>query len=156
MAGTPKKRPASSRQSAGKGPAKPGKPKASGRPGATRAPGGPKSPARAARKPGGAAPNKRPGRAPAGPRPQLVGGGEDRLQKIISEAGLASRRGAERLIEEGRVTVNGQVVTEQGLKADPARDRIAVDGRPLPPPQQLRYYMFHKPAGYLTTLSDPQ
>ncbi len=81
---------------------------------------------------------------------------KQRLQKIIAEAGLASRRGAERLIAEGRVKVNGRVVTEQGLKVDPGRDKIAVDGRLLPAPQKLHYFMFHKPAGYLTTLSDPQ
>ena len=103
-------------------------------------------------------PKKRPGRRPvkaAQTKPPSVEGGE-RLQKIISEAGLASRRGAERLIAEGRVSVNGRVVTEQGLKADPGRDKIQVDGRPLPPPQKLHYYMFNKPAGYLTTLSDPK
>lgn len=80
----------------------------------------------------------------------------ERLQKIIAEAGLASRRGAERLIAEGRVQINGRVVSGQGLKADPARDRITVDGRPLPTPQKLQYFMFHKPAGCLTTLSDPR
>ncbi len=81
---------------------------------------------------------------------------QERLQKIIAEAGLASRRGAERLIDEGRVSVNGRVVTEPGSKADPGRDEIKVDGRLLPAPQKPSYYMFHKPAGYLTTLSDPQ
>ena len=99
------------------------------------------------------------------PRPKKFGRGrlvsagpavEERLQKIIAEAGLASRRGAERLIAEGRVMVNGRVVTEQGFKAEAARDEIRVDGRLLPPPQRPAYYMFHKPAGYLTTLSDPK
>lgn len=110
-------------------------------------------------------PKKRPGPRPGSkpkPPPRTAktkppaGEGAERLQKIISEAGLASRRGAERLIAEGRVSVNGRVVTEQGLKADPGRDKIAVDGRPLPPPQKLHYYMFNKPDGYLTTLSDPK
>lgn len=85
-----------------------------------------------------------------------VSGGEERLQKIIAEAGLASRRGAERLIAEGRVTVGGRVADQPGLKVDPSKAVIAVDGRPLPPPQRLQYYMFHKPAGCLTTLSDPR
>ncbi len=75
---------------------------------------------------------------------------------MISEAGISSRRGAERLIEEGRVTVNGLVVTQQGLKVDPAKDKIIVDGRLIGPPQRPHYYMFHKPAGYLTTAADPK
>ena len=74
---------------------------------------------------------------------------------MIAEAGLASRRGAERLIAEGRVSVNGQAVTEPGRKVGPG-DVVKVDGRPLPPPEKPHYFMFHKPAGYLTTLSDPQ
>ena len=82
--------------------------------------------------------------------------GEERLQKIISGAGLCSRRQAERLMAEGRVTVNGQAAVEPGFKADPARAVILVDGRPLGPPEKLVYYMFHKPAGYLTTLDDPR
>lgn len=97
--------------------------------------------------------SKRPARPESG---RIVSSGPERLQKIISEAGLASRRGAERLIAEGRVTVNGRAVDQQGFKADPAKDAIAVDGRPLPPPQKPRYFMFNKPAGYLTTLSDPK
>lgn len=79
-----------------------------------------------------------------------------RLSKILAEAGLASRRGSERLITEGRVTVNGQVVTAPGTTADPARDRIHVDGKPLPPPQPKRYLLLHKPRGYVTTRHDPQ
>ena len=81
---------------------------------------------------------------------------QDRLQKILANAGLCSRREAERLIAEGRVNVGGSDVTEAGLKVDPYRDSIMVDGILIPPPEKLRYYMFHKPAGYLTTLSDPQ
>lgn len=99
---------------------------------------------------------RRPVRGGRRPAPLEIQGGEDRLQKIIAEAGLASRRGAEKLIAEGRVKVNGQVVDQPGLKVDPAKAVIVVDGRPLPPPQRPRYYMFHKPAGYLTTLSDPK
>jgi 23S rRNA pseudouridine2605 synthase len=79
-----------------------------------------------------------------------------RLQKIIAAAGLASRRKAEILIAEGRVRVNGQVVTELGAKADPARDHIRVDGKLLHGPEQPRYYMLNKPKGYVTTVSDPE
>lgn len=107
-------------------------------------------------RPVAAANRRRPGRAAPRPDSEIYSGGEDRLQKIIAEAGLASRRGAEKLIAEGRVMVDGQVVDQAGLKVDPAKSRIAVDGRTLPPPQRPRYYMFHKPAGYLTTLSDPK
>lgn len=83
-------------------------------------------------------------------------GGPERLQKVMAEAGLCSRRGAEKLIAEGRVSVNGRLVDQNGLKVDPDRDAITVDGRPLPRPQRLQYFMFNKPSGYLTTLSDPQ
>ena len=79
-----------------------------------------------------------------------------RLQKIIAAAGLASRRKAEMLITEGRVRVNGQVVTELGAKADPARDHIRVDGKLLQGPEQPRYYMLNKPKGYVTTVADPE
>ncbi|MDR0548590.1 MAG: rRNA pseudouridine synthase [Deltaproteobacteria bacterium] len=79
-----------------------------------------------------------------------------RIQIILAQAGVASRRGAEALILAGRVTVNGQVVSTLGAKADPKVDRIELDGRPLKPQEDLLYYMFHKPAGYLTTMSDPQ
>lgn len=79
-----------------------------------------------------------------------------RLQKIIAAAGLASRRKAETLITEGRVRVNGQVITELGAKADPATDHIRVDGKLLHGPEQPRYYMLNKPKGYVTTVSDPE
>ncbi|MBI4589754.1 MAG: rRNA pseudouridine synthase [Candidatus Rokubacteria bacterium] len=79
-----------------------------------------------------------------------------RLSKILAEAGLASRRGSERLIAEGRVAVDGQTVTAQGTTADPARDRITVDGRPLPAPEPKRYLLLNKPRGYLTSRSDPR
>lgn len=82
--------------------------------------------------------------------------GSERLQKIIANAGLCSRRGAEKLIAEGRVSVNGQIAVQPGLKVNPAHDRVSVDGQTLPPPQRLHYYMFNKPAGFLTTLADPQ
>ena len=81
---------------------------------------------------------------------------EKRLSKILAEAGLASRRGSERLIAEGRVTVNGQAVTTQGVSADPERDVVAVDGRPIPASEAKRYVLLNKPRGYLTTRSDPR
>lgn len=77
----------------------------------------------------------------------------ERLQKIIARSGLASRREAEGWIREGRVTVNGRVVTELGAKADPQKDRIKVDGKLLPQPPLL-YYLFHKPPGVITSLRD--
>lgn len=78
----------------------------------------------------------------------------ERLQKLISQAGAASRRHAEKMIVEGRVTVNGNTVTELGTKVDP-RDRIAIDGKPLAG-EKLVYILLNKPKGYITTLSDPQ
>jgi pseudouridine synthase len=79
-----------------------------------------------------------------------------RLQKILSAAGVASRRTAETLIAQGRVTVNGQTVTELGTKADPAHDEIKVDGRRLPRPKANLYLLLNKPRGYITSRSDPQ
>jgi 23S rRNA pseudouridine2605 synthase len=81
---------------------------------------------------------------------------QERLQKILARAGVASRRKAEELIVAGRVAVNGAVVTELGAKADPARDRVTLDGKPLQFPTAPLYLLLHKPAGYVTTLSDPQ
>ncbi len=78
-----------------------------------------------------------------------------RLQKLIAAAGLASRREAEGWIAEGRVRVNDRVAT-LGESADPARDRIEVDGRPLRAEQGKLYLLLHKPSGYVTTLRDPQ
>lgn len=80
---------------------------------------------------------------------------EERLQKLIARAGVTSRRRAEELIVQGRVQVNGLVVTELGAKADPEKDTITVDGRELPSPQR-EYYLLHKPRGYVTTVRDPQ
>jgi 23S rRNA pseudouridine2605 synthase len=77
-----------------------------------------------------------------------------RLQKILADAGVASRRAAERMILEGRVTVNGEPAIRPGAKAVPGRDAIEVDGRPLGAAEPLAYYMFHKPEGFLTALSD--
>ena len=81
---------------------------------------------------------------------------EERLQKILAQAGIASRRKAEQFILEGRVTVNGKAVTELGSKADLARDHIKVDGKLLRPPRRRVYLAFHKPKGVVTTASDPQ
>lgn len=80
---------------------------------------------------------------------------EERIQKILSQAGVASRREAERMITAGRVTVNGTPVTELGAKADPARDRITVDGKPVTVEEQRVYILLNKPVGYVTTLKDP-
>jgi 23S rRNA pseudouridine2605 synthase len=81
---------------------------------------------------------------------------EERLQKIISRAGVASRRHAEEMILSGLVTVNGQVVTELGAKADALRDHIKVAGKLLRPEQEQIYLLFHKPAEVVSTLSDPE
>ncbi|HEX8501546.1 MAG TPA: pseudouridine synthase [Pyrinomonadaceae bacterium] len=81
------------------------------------------------------------------------------MQKLIAAAGLASRRHAEELIAAGEVTVNGEVVREQGTKADPARDHIKVRGKlinPLLEKQEKTYVLLNKPRGYLTALSDPE
>jgi 23S rRNA pseudouridine2605 synthase len=80
---------------------------------------------------------------------------KERLQKLIAAAGLASRREAERWISAGRVTVNGRVAA-LGDQADPGRDRIAVDGRPLRSEEQKITLMLNKPVGYVTTARDPQ
>src|SRR5688500_8175644 len=87
---------------------------------------------------------------------QLVEMPPIRLQKILSSAGIASRRTAETLIVEGRVTVNGTAVTELGSKADPDRDDIRVDGRRVKTPTRRRYILLNKPRGYITSRSDPQ
>jgi len=79
----------------------------------------------------------------------------ERLQKIIAQAGVASRRTAEKLIREGRVSVNGAVVTELGSKASPD-DEIRVDGKLISTETDKIYLMLHKPAGYVTTFRDPE
>jgi 23S rRNA pseudouridine2605 synthase len=81
---------------------------------------------------------------------------QERLQKIISRAGVASRRKAEQMIVEGRVTVNGEVVTELGSKADLDHDHIKVDGNLLHAPRQLIYLALNKPNGCVTTVRDPE
>jgi 23S rRNA pseudouridine2605 synthase len=80
----------------------------------------------------------------------------ERLQKILSQAGIASRRASEKLMLEGRVSVNGTTITELGTKADPAHDDIRVDGRRIKAPERHRYLLLNKPRGYVTTRSDPQ
>jgi len=80
----------------------------------------------------------------------------ERLQKILSQGGIASRRASEQLMLEGRVTVNGVTVRELGTKADASRDDIRVDGRRVKLPERNRYLLLNKPRGYVTTRSDPQ
>ena len=81
--------------------------------------------------------------------------GPARLQKLLSAAGVASRRAAEQLISEGRVTVNGRTVREPGTRADPLSDDVRVDGRRIARKVRRRYLALHKPRGYVTTRSDP-
>ncbi|MGD0301051.1 MAG: pseudouridine synthase [Bryobacteraceae bacterium] len=81
---------------------------------------------------------------------------EERLQKILAHAGIASRRKAEQLILEGRVKVNGAVITELGTKADLDRDHIKVDGKRVQAPEKLVYLAMNKPRNFVTTVSDPE
>src|SRR5437016_1992305 len=80
----------------------------------------------------------------------------ERLQKIIAHAGVASRREAESMIRDGRVTVNGRVVTELGSKADSTHDHIKVDGKLITRPEPHRYIILYKPREVMTTVEDPQ
>ena len=80
----------------------------------------------------------------------------ERLQKIIAHAGVASRREAETMIRDGRVTVNGRVVTELGSKADPDRDHVKVDGKLLTHAEPHRYILLYKPKEVMTTVEDPE
>jgi 23S rRNA pseudouridine2605 synthase len=80
----------------------------------------------------------------------------ERLQKILSQAGVASRRKAEEMIEQGRVQVNGTVVTALGTKADAGRDHIRVDGKLIHGAERHRYFVLNKPKGYVTTVKDPE
>lgn len=79
----------------------------------------------------------------------------ERLQKILAKAGIASRRKCEELIKEGRVAVDGKTITELGYKTDPARAVITFDGKPVAREKPV-FILLNKPAGYVTTLSDPQ
>src|ERR1700691_4844623 len=81
---------------------------------------------------------------------------EERLQKILSRAGIASRRKAEEILQEGRVAVNGAAIAELGSKADLDRDHIKVDGKLLRAPKHLISIALHKPHGVMTTVSDPE
>src|SRR5665213_2121290 len=81
---------------------------------------------------------------------------EERLQKILSQAGIASRRKAEELIQAGRVSVNGATITELGSKADLERDHIKVDNKVLRAPKRHIYLAMNKPKGCVTTVSDPE
>src|SRR5688572_11291592 len=78
-----------------------------------------------------------------------------RLQKFLAEAGVASRRAAEKLIREGHIEVNGKTVTELGSKVDPAKDRVVADGQPVKVRRKL-YVALNKPKGYISTRSDPE
>jgi 23S rRNA pseudouridine2605 synthase len=80
----------------------------------------------------------------------------ERLQKIMSASGVASRRKAEEIILAGRVTLNGSVVVELGTKADAEQDVICVDGKRIGKQKQFVYFMLNKPKGYVTTVSDPE
>jgi 23S rRNA pseudouridine2605 synthase len=80
----------------------------------------------------------------------------ERLQKILSQAGIASRRASEKLMLDGRVTVNGTTVRELGTKADPARDDIRVDGSRIKIAERHLYLLLNKPRGYVSTRSDPE
>jgi 23S rRNA pseudouridine2605 synthase len=82
--------------------------------------------------------------------------GVERLQKILSQAGIASRRASEQLMLDGRVTVNGTTVRELGTKADPARDDIRVDGSRIKIVERRLYLLLNKPRGYVSTRSDPE
>ncbi|WP_270574145.1 pseudouridine synthase, partial [Candidatus Collinsella stercoripullorum] len=79
-----------------------------------------------------------------------------RLQRFLARAGVASRRGSEDLMTAGRVAVNGVVVTQLGTKVDPARDTVTVDGVPVRPGGTAVHLVLNKPAGYVTTMRDPQ
>jgi 23S rRNA pseudouridine2605 synthase len=79
-----------------------------------------------------------------------------RLQKVLAQAGIASRRAAEGLILQGRVTVNGQVVRELGSRVDPENDEVRVDSKPIVQAQRKVYLLFYKPKHCVTTAKDPQ
>ncbi len=81
---------------------------------------------------------------------------EVRLQKVIADSGLASRRKAEQLIAQGRVTVNGVLITELGSKINPEKDHVKVDGRHIKPAPPHVYVMLNKPKGFVSTMSDPE
>ena len=79
-----------------------------------------------------------------------------RLQKVLAQAGIASRRASEQLITDGRVEVNGTVVTALGTRVDPEHDTIRVDGARIPPPRRHLYLVLNKPRGVVSTMDDPE
>ncbi|MBQ27781.1 MAG: pseudouridine synthase [Nitrospiraceae bacterium] len=79
-----------------------------------------------------------------------------RIQKIIADAGISSRRAAERLLLQGRIMVNGQIINELGTKVDPSQDHIRVDGKLIPQSQPKVYMILHKPQGCVSTMHDPE
>src|SRR5437867_11847995 len=95
-------------------------------------------------------------RAPPPPTPRRALLPPIRISKILAQAGLASRRGAEALLKAGRVTINGVVRLEPGAQADPATDLITLDGRPVGAREAHAYVLLHKPPGYVTSLRDPE
>ncbi len=80
----------------------------------------------------------------------------ERLQKFMARSGVASRRGSEELIAQGKVRVNGKQVIVPGFKIDPLRDRVEVNDRPVRKPEKKIYILLFKPAGYVSTVTDPQ
>lgn len=80
----------------------------------------------------------------------------ERIQKVLARAGLASRREAERWLAQGRITVNGTVITEPGTRVDPDRDHLKVDGKPVRKARRHVYYLLHKPDNCVTTTRDPE
>lgn len=99
---------------------------------------------------------KRPTNPSSGKRSDLLSAAGVRLQKILSQAGIASRRVAEELIVQGRVEVNGHLVTELGARANPDTDDIRVDGRRLKLGGDRKYFLMYKPRGVVCTRNDPQ
>lgn len=81
---------------------------------------------------------------------------DERLQKVLARAGIASRRQSEKMISEGRVKVNGQTVTEMGTRVDIGGDLIEIDGRPISRPEEKVYLLLNKPSGFITSLDDPR
>jgi 23S rRNA pseudouridine2605 synthase len=79
-----------------------------------------------------------------------------RLNKLLAQRGIGARRKCDALIQSGAVRVNGAVVREPGVAVEPDRDRVEVNGRPLPPREPTAYYVLHKPVGVISTLSDPE
>ncbi len=90
-----------------------------------------------------------------GPQPPKAKKSGERIAKVVSRAGLASRRDAEEWVTQGRVSVNGRVINSPALDVT-ANDVITVDGKPLPPRERTRLFMFHKPRGLMTTHADPE